>query len=69
MNLTLRRAMLLCAFVPLLVAPGTLAYAQKGNPKTAVTTDVSDLWWNPSESGWGMQLVQEGNFVFATVFV
>jgi hypothetical protein len=37
--------------------------------KAAFGTDVSDLWWNPSESGWGMQLTQEADFVFATVYV
>lgn len=37
--------------------------------KSTATTDVSDLWWNPSESGWGMQLVQNNGFVFATLFV
>jgi len=31
--------------------------------------DVADLWWNPSESGWGMQLVQQSSTVFATIFV
>jgi hypothetical protein len=33
------------------------------------TTDQSDLWWNPSESGWGVQLVQRGSVIFATIFV
>ena len=37
--------------------------------KSSATTDVSDLWWNPNESGWGMQLVQNNNFVFATLFI
>jgi hypothetical protein len=32
-------------------------------------TDVTDLWWNPNESGWGMNLVQTGSFVFATVYI
>jgi len=32
-------------------------------------TDVSDLWWDPTESGWGMQLVNTGAFAFATVYV
>lgn len=36
---------------------------------TSFTTDQSDLWWNPSESGWGMQLVHRGNVIFATMFV
>jgi hypothetical protein len=50
-------------------AAWALAGAQVPVPKTAVTTDVSDVWWNPSESGWGMQLVQEDDFVFATLFI
>lgn len=36
---------------------------------TAFSTDQSDLWWNPSESGWGMQLVQRGSLIFVTMFV
>lgn len=31
--------------------------------------DVSDLWWNPDEPGWGIQLVQGRDTVFATLFV
>ena len=33
------------------------------------TTDQSDLWWIPSESGWGIQIVQEESTIFATMFV
>ena len=40
-----------------------------GTEKTATSTDVSDLWWNPAESGWGLQMVQESGFVFATLFI
>ena len=36
---------------------------------TSATTDQSDLWYIPAESGWGMQLVQRGNVIFATLFV
>ena len=36
---------------------------------TSYSTDQSDLWWNSSESGWGIQLVQRGNLIFATMFV
>jgi len=32
-------------------------------------TDASDLWWNAAESGWGMQIVEEGGAAFATLFV
>ena len=36
---------------------------------TAYSLDQSDLWWNPNESGWGIQLVQRGALIFATSFV
>src|SRR5271155_415494 len=36
---------------------------------TSFSTDQSDLWWIPAESGWGMQLVQRGETIFATIFV
>lgn len=31
--------------------------------------DYSDLWWNPQESGWGMNVVQQGETAFVTLFV
>ena len=36
---------------------------------TSFSTDQSDLWYVESESGWGLQLVQRGNVIFATLFV
>ena len=33
------------------------------------STDASDLWWNPAESGWGVNMIQQANKVFATFFV
>lgn len=36
---------------------------------TSANTDLSDIWWNPTESGWGMQMVNTGTFVFATIYV
>jgi len=36
---------------------------------TSFSTDASDLWWNPDESGWGLNLVQQGNLIFATLYV
>lgn len=35
----------------------------------AKTTDMSDLWWIPNESGWGIQFVEEETTIFATMFV
>jgi hypothetical protein len=31
-------------------------------------TNHSDLWWNPDESGWGVNLYQQGPIMFATWF-
>ena len=31
-------------------------------------TNYQDLWWNPNESGWGINLVQQGSTMFATLF-
>ena len=36
---------------------------------TSFTTDQSDLWYIPAESGWGMQLVQRDGVIFATLYV
>lgn len=31
--------------------------------------DMTDAWWVPAESGWGLQLVQQRDTVFATLYV
>jgi hypothetical protein len=36
---------------------------------TPFSTDNSDLWGAPNESGWGMQLVQRAEVIFATLFI
>jgi len=38
-------------------------------PATNVTTDVTDIWWPSSEAGWGIQLIQNADVIFATMFV
>lgn len=38
-------------------------------PPAAATADLTDLWWNPAEPGWGVTFVQSENFIFATFFV
>ena len=35
----------------------------------AVTTNYSDLWWNPLESGWGVNISQQADILFVTFFV
>jgi hypothetical protein len=33
------------------------------------STDFSDLWFNPDEEGWGVNLIQQSDIVFLTLFV
>ncbi|MGE5615392.1 MAG: hypothetical protein ACM3X5_00610, partial [Bacillota bacterium] len=33
-----------------------------------VDTNYTDLWWNPAESGWGVNLNHQDNILFATLF-
>ena len=32
-------------------------------------TDTTDLWWNPNESGWGVNVIQQNEVLFLTFFV
>jgi hypothetical protein len=34
----------------------------------ASATNYQDLWWNPAESGWGVNLAHQGNVLFATLY-
>ena len=34
-----------------------------------VTTDFTDLWFNANESGWGVNIIQQQDVIFATLFV
>ncbi len=52
-----------------LLAWGLALLSSLAIAQAAYTTDQSDLWWNPAESGWGMQLVVGGDATFATLFV
>jgi hypothetical protein len=36
---------------------------------STVSTDITDMWWNPSESGWGVNVVLQGDTAFLTFFV
>jgi hypothetical protein len=35
----------------------------------AAATNYQDLWWNPNESGWGATIAQQGNTMFALLYV
>jgi hypothetical protein len=34
----------------------------------SLATNFQDLWWNPSESGWGINLTHQGSRIFASWF-
>ena len=36
---------------------------------TAFATDKTDIYWNPNESGWGLTIANQGDTIFATVYV
>lgn len=38
------------------------------NAAGAPPANYTDLWWNPGESGWGLNLVHQGDILFATWF-
>lgn len=45
-----------------------LAFAAPASA-TTYSTDYTDLWFNAGESGWGVNLIQQGDIIFATLFV
>jgi len=46
-----------------------LAFA--GGPARAsnVSSEITDMWWTPAESGWGVNVVLQGDVAFATFFL
>lgn len=36
---------------------------------SSTTADYTDLWYNPNESGWGANVVQQGSTMFVTLFI
>lgn len=36
---------------------------------STVPVDYTDMWWNPDESGWGANVIQQGDTMFVTLFV
>ena len=46
-----------------------LGFATPASAGTAYSTDYTDLWFNTSEQGWGINLIQQHEIIFATLFV
>ena len=51
------------------VAIGALALACAVSRAASIPTDYTDTWWNSAESGWGVQLIQQVDVIFATIYV
>jgi hypothetical protein len=47
----------------------TLCCAALLAPLRAAATDYTDIWYIPAESGWGVNLIQNEDVIFATFFV
>ena len=59
----------LISLLRMLVCCAAISVGSTALGQVSFTTDASDLWWNAAESGWGMQIVAEGDASFATLFV
>src|SRR4051812_50208215 len=57
------------AFLRRLAAVLASSLALSAAASTTFSTDYTDLWITPNESGHGMYIVQQGNTMFVTLFV
>src|SRR5215469_6275549 len=60
MNALRRAACVVLAALSLIATPASA---------TAFSIDQSDIYYIAAESGWGIQLVQRGSIIFATIFI
>ncbi|MEO8101804.1 MAG: hypothetical protein ABI790_04720, partial [Betaproteobacteria bacterium] len=47
---------------------GTLPLCEFSGSDRSFAVNYQDLWWNPAESGWGINFTHQGDTVFATLF-
>ena len=47
----------------------SLGFALPASAATSGTTDFTDIWLLPTEPGWGMNIIHQGNLIFATLYV
>jgi hypothetical protein len=60
MHINRLRSLVVCALV---------ALAPLFSRSVLASTDYTDIWYNPTESGWGVNFAQTADFVFATFFI
>jgi hypothetical protein len=56
-------------FLPLAGAPGVRGRYEVLTSLFPASHNLTDLWWNATESGWGLNLNHQGDTLFATLFV
>jgi hypothetical protein len=49
-------------------ALGSYRLVMTATAAAATGPNYTDLWWNPSESGWGLNLSHQGDILFATLY-
>ncbi len=47
---------------------GTLPVCEFAGGDRSFSFNYQDLWWNPSESGWGINFTHQGDTIFASLF-
>ena len=58
----MKRILALAAAFAVFVLPNARA-------ANSIASDISDMWWNSAESGWGMNATQQANILFITLYV
>jgi len=58
----------LLALIPALLA-ACLSFAPVANAANTWGTDYSDMWWVPTESGWGANIAHQREVIFMTLYV
>src|SRR3977135_4287972 len=58
-------------FASAALAAITLALTCAMSPFSAISfsVDNSDLWGNPAENGWGLQIIQRADVIFVTLYL
>lgn len=66
MKLLTRFLIVTASLIVLFVSPTAKAFTIEKT--TAPVADMSGLWWNASESGWGLTLTQQFDIIFAAIY-
>jgi hypothetical protein len=53
----------------LLSTIAAMLFATHAVRASTVSTDITGMWWVPTESGWGVNITLQNDLAFATFFV